>query len=94
MRSRGGQPETAPEAVNSEAVNSEVVVPEVSPDEAMSLPTVEVTARKWVEIPLDVPQSITVIPESLIPEEYSRRDESSLEFEVKKGHNAYEIVLE
>ena len=41
-------------------------VPEAPPGEAVSLPTVEVTARKWVEVPLDVPQSITVIPESLI----------------------------
>jgi len=56
-----GQSEAAPEAESPEAA-----VPEAPPGETVSLPTVEVTARKWVEVPLNVPQSITVIPESLI----------------------------
>jgi len=35
-----------------------------------------------------------VIPESLIPEKYSRQDESPLRFEVQEGHNEYPIELE
>jgi hypothetical protein len=35
-----------------------------------------------------------VIPESLIPEKYSREKETPLRFEVKPGENQYPIVLE
>lgn len=35
-----------------------------------------------------------VIPESLIPEEYSRQDESPLRFKVQEGRNEYPIELE
>ncbi len=44
----------------------EEAIASASPPVTTNLGTVEVTARKWVEDAIDVPQSITVIPASLI----------------------------
>jgi len=38
-------------------------------------------------------QDMLAIPESLIPDEYSKEDQSPLRFEVKRGANEYRIEL-